>query len=162
MLVRDVMTDYVVAASMETTLKSVMRAMKVHRVRHLPVVGESAIVGIISERELTSAASMAARFGAGRQEYEDYLESSVQDFLQTRFTADSDVVIARPGESLSTALDRLVDQRLSALPVVDASGRLVGMLSYIDVLIALRGLLKQRTKSERFPEAGSHVVVVGD
>jgi acetoin utilization protein AcuB len=136
------MTDYVVAASLETTIKTAMGAMEKHGVRHLPVMEQAAVIGILSKRELTSVAGVAAHFGADRSDYEEYLESSVLDFLKTRFVAGADVIVARRDESLERALDRIVEHRLSALPVVDADGQLVGVLSYIDILRALRNLLE--------------------
>ncbi|MFP4598507.1 MAG: CBS domain-containing protein [Persicimonas sp.] len=142
MLVRDVMTDYVVAASLDTTLNSVMGAMDKHGVRHLPVMDRGAVVGILSKRELGAVASVAAHFGAGRDDYEAYMDSSVRVFLKTRFMAEADVIVAGPAEPLKNALDRLVEHRLSALPVADSDGQLVGIISYIDILEALGELLE--------------------
>lgn len=142
MLVKDVMTDYVVAASLDTTLNSVMGAMDKHHVRHLPVMDGGSVVGIISKRELASVAGVAAHFGADRDDYEEYMKSSVRAFLKTRFVAEADVIVAGPTEPLKDALDRLVEDRLSALPVVDSDGQLVGIISYIDILNALGELLE--------------------
>jgi CBS domain-containing protein len=132
------MTDFVIAASVETTLGSAKRTMEKRAVRHLPVIGDERVIGILSLRELASAASIASHFAAERDAYESFLQSPVGDFLKTRFSADADVIVVEPGAPLAAAIDLLVDRRLSALPVVDANDGLVGIVSYIDILEALR------------------------
>ena len=45
-----------------------------------------------------------------------------------------DVVTTRPSESVKAATRLLLERRVAALPVVDDEGRLVGILSEVDVL----------------------------
>ncbi|MEX2206476.1 MAG: CBS domain-containing protein, partial [Myxococcota bacterium] len=47
----------------------------------------------------------------------------------------------REGTPLAEAADRMADRRIGCLPVVDASGRLAGLLSETDVPRALATLL---------------------
>jgi CBS domain-containing protein len=47
------------------------------------------------------------------------------------------VLTVTPDQPLSDAVHHFVDQRVGALPVVDAGGRPVGMPSYVDALRAL-------------------------
>ena len=47
--------------------------------------------------------------------------------------------LLHPEEPITKAVGRLVDERVGALPVVDAKSRLVGIVSYLDVLRFLRG-----------------------
>lgn len=139
MQVRDVMTEYVLAGSVGASLGAAKEAMEAHAIRHLPIVDDGRVIGILSLRELTSAATIASHFGVERDAYESYLQTPVGDFMKTRFSAEGDVTTTHPGAPLSAAIDLLVDERLSALPVVDDDDNLVGILSYIDVLEALRG-----------------------
>lgn len=139
--VADVMTDYVLATTVDAALRSAMNAMERHEIRHLPVVDGHRVIGVLSKRELASLASVAAQFEADRDAYEAFLESPVRDFLKTRFTAEADVVTVTPDEPVQAVIDRLVDHRLSALPVVDAEAGLIGIVSYVDILIALRSVL---------------------
>jgi len=48
MKVEDIMTRYVVSCTSQDDLKHVMSLMAQHRFRHMPVVGESGLCGIIS------------------------------------------------------------------------------------------------------------------
>lgn len=58
----------------------------------------------------------------------------VQDVMKT------DVVSLRPDDTLHDALDLFVENRVSALPVVDLRDRCIGMLSTSDVIDLTRDL----------------------
>lgn len=141
MQVRDVMTDYVLATTLDAKLRVARDAMERHGIRHLPVVDDSQVIGMISKRELASAATVANYFDADREAYETFLDIPVRQFLQTRFSAEHDVHAVSPDAPLASAVDVLVAHRLSALPVVDQRGELIGIISYIDILEAVRGML---------------------
>ena len=59
------------------------------------------------------------------------------------------VVTVRADQPLSTAIDRMARYGFSALPVVDAFYRLVGIVSLIDVIRARLELYKRRTPYRR-------------
>jgi CBS-domain-containing membrane protein len=52
------------------------------------------------------------------------------------------VRIVEADTPISDAIQDFVDHRIGALPVVDADSHLVGILSYIDVLSAVRHLVE--------------------
>jgi CBS domain-containing protein len=53
---------------------------------------------------------------------------------QVKDVMSTDVVSLNPGDTLHEALDQIVANRVSALPVVDRRGRCVGLLSTSDVI----------------------------
>ncbi len=53
--VREVMSLDVITASLEDTLRSAMRIMTEHRIRHLPVMDEARLLGIISIGDIVKA-----------------------------------------------------------------------------------------------------------
>jgi len=59
--------------------------------------------------------------------------------MRVRDVMTVDVVTVQPGMSLKEAARILVERRISGLPVVDASGVLVGMLSEGDIVLRERG-----------------------
>ena len=137
--VRDLVASPVVATAMtrdpltvdiEATLTEVVRKMLERDVRHIPVVdGDRRVLGIVSDRDVRAAVGIPAEvFG--------------DDTLEKRGVAEImsvDPVVVRADEPLLRAVSRFVDERVGALPVVDPQGRLVGILSYLDVLRFLRG-----------------------
>ena len=54
-LVQDVMTHEVVYSTEDDTLKGAMETMTLHRIRHLPVVADGALVGIVSIGDVVNA-----------------------------------------------------------------------------------------------------------
>jgi CBS domain-containing protein len=53
-----------------------------------------------------------------------------------------DVVSVDEDTAIAEVIDHLIDQRIGAIPVVDAhSGRLSGIVSYIDVLKVVRPMV---------------------
>src|SRR6476469_6748076 len=54
--------------------------------------------------------------------------------MQAKDVMTREVLTIAPGTSLADAARRLLEHRISSLPVVDAEGRLVGILSEADLL----------------------------
>ena len=54
-LVRDVMTSHVITAPPTADIREVMRIMTTHRIRHLPIVEDSALAGIVSIGDVVNA-----------------------------------------------------------------------------------------------------------
>ena len=99
-----------------STIAEAMELEKDRGVRHLPVVDEERLVGIVSDRDLRKA------YGRGKD-----ATSPIADVMSpSPLTLD-------PEEPLSRAATCLLEGRISALPVVD-DGRLVGILTLLDLL----------------------------
>ena len=60
MLVRDVMQSRLVTVTPKTTLPQAMRLAAERRIRHLPVVDDGELVGIVSDRDLKQAMASPA------------------------------------------------------------------------------------------------------
>jgi CBS domain-containing protein len=113
-----------VAVSRETRGSDAFRLMADRGIRHLPVVdAHKRVVGVISRGDL-------ARDPRGAKLVEELM------------SPDPETV--REGTPLGEAADRMADRRIGCLPVVDASGRLTGLISETDVLRALATMLSTR------------------
>ncbi|EGV33174.1 putative signal transduction protein with CBS domains [Thiorhodococcus drewsii AZ1] len=67
-LVRDIMTRHVVCAPPELTLDQAMAVMTERCVRHLPVLDDGVILGIISIRDIVKSLNEGRRFAVERLE----------------------------------------------------------------------------------------------
>lgn len=119
----------------ETVLEDDLLSIAIQRmvekgIRHLPVVDEDLhVVGIISDRDVRAA------IGNPRLHLTDPRATNrtvAQIMTPAPFTL-------LPHEPILHAVGRFVDDRIGALPVIDAEGHLVGIVSYLDVLRFLRG-----------------------
>jgi len=117
--------------------------MKEHSIRHLPIVDENNIlVGIISDRELRrpnwvdEAQDIAHVY---------YLDNSmlVNDVMITN------VHVVHTYDTLNKAVSILLDNHIGAAPVLDKTENLVGILSAIDLLRALKDSIDQQRKKVR-------------
>jgi len=121
----DAMTDAPITVAPSDSLVDAARRMVGNQIRHLPVVEDGRVVGMLSDRDLRTVAGDPARLITERQ---PGTLLRVRDAMTTNPTT---VPADRPLTEL--ALD-LVDENVGALPVVDRDGKLIGIVSYVDVL----------------------------
>ena len=117
----------------ETDLLDAAALMSQQGIRHLPVIDpERRVVGILSDRDVRAAIGDPRRL----------LDDPERRFHSERrpvSTVMSKVVITLPDRApLTRAVDHLVHESIGAIPIVDESQRLVGIVSYVDVIQALR------------------------
>jgi CBS domain-containing membrane protein len=104
--------------------------MRSARIRHLPVVDEGRVVGIVSQRDLFFNALVRA-LGFGSAARDRMLDSIVVKEVMTE-----DVVTTTPDVEVRVAAKVMVDRKIGCLPVVDAEA-LVGILSESDIVSAV-------------------------
>ena len=127
MLVRDVLTPNVISVSPKTTLPEAVRLMRERGIRHLPVVEDGKLVGIVSDRDLKRAmASPATSLEVHELTY--LLNRLAVGEIMTRT-----VITIGAMFPVEEAARLMVMEKVSALPVTDAD-RLVGIVTETDVL----------------------------
>ena len=141
LLVNDSMTREVVVLSPETTAAEALAVCRERRVRHLPVLEAERLVGIVSDRDLRSAAP--ALGDPGRVE--------ALGKLRVSEVMSRDVVSARPDDPIEEAANEMRERRIGCLPVVE-NDALVGIITSSDVMEALVQLMGAH-------EPGSRLVV---
>lgn len=125
------MTPDPITIGTDASLGDAAGAMLEVGVRHLPVIDENfRLVGMISERDLRS------RLGTDFIDWTNAEQSNIGEPVGNIMVPDP--VFVRTDTRLSEVLDLFTDERIGAVPVVDDEDRLVGILSYVDVLVWLR------------------------
>jgi CBS domain-containing protein len=131
MQARDIMQAHVVTVSPDTSLAQAQRLMQDNRIRHLPVVSGTKLVGIVTDRDLRNASpSQATTLTKG--EINDQMDTTPIETCMTR-----DVVVISPEDPVVEGARRLLAGTFGCLPVVE-HGQLVGIITDIDLL---RGFL---------------------
>ena len=127
MLVEDIMRTAVVTITPKTSLPAAVRLMRQRGIRHLPVVDDDVLVGIVSDRDLKQAmASPATSLETHELNY--LLEALTVDEIMTRA-----VITVGRRFPIEEAARLMVKEKVSALPVTE-TGRLVGIVTETDVL----------------------------
>jgi acetoin utilization protein AcuB len=128
--VAQVMVRNPVVVQPHQPLLEAVALMAEHGFRHVPVTdSENRLVGMISDRDVrTAIGDPAEALRRGLTEIEELKVSGVM-------TTPAESV--RDDVTLSAVADQLARSSVGALPVVDRTGRVTGIVSYVDVVRAL-------------------------
>jgi acetoin utilization protein AcuB len=127
-------TSKLATADVHTSIRAVMNRLQDLDIRHLPIVEDERLVGIISDRDLREVTSRL--IGEGARHGEALLDGPISDVMST------DVVSVDAETELEEVVDLMIEHRVGALPVVTpGTEELVGIVSYVDVLRAARDTL---------------------
>lgn len=140
MRVSDVMSRTVVTVAPETPVKTIAELLQRHRISGLPVVDSTGeIVGIATEGDLLFGAEAEAgqRFEPRTAPRRERAERKKARAETADAAMSSPVVTVAPDAHLAAAARLMRKHRVKRLPVVDAEGALVGILSRRDILTAL-------------------------
>lgn len=127
MTVRDIMTSYTETASPEETVLEARDRFREGGFRHLPVIEDGRLVGVVSDRDLLRAAGPSL----GVIEFDADVGTDIDKPLREIMTRD--LVTADPLMSIEEVADTMLRAEVSALPVLD-EGRLVGIVTTADLL----------------------------
>jgi CBS domain-containing membrane protein len=128
-LVRHIMSTPVISLFAEQTLPLADDVMRFKHLRHLPVIDEANhLVGIVSHRDILRA-QISELVGLSERDRRARQEHVKVSQIMTR-----DVWTAGPDAYASSAGKLLLDHRFGCLPVVDAAGQLVGIITERDYL----------------------------
>ena len=122
--VRDVMTTDVVSLGLDATTQDAIDLIATTGHSAFPILLDGKLAGIVSRSDLFR-----------------------QDGPRPEQLADvvrADVVVGRPDETLRTAVERMLEEGVEHLPVIDDHRRLVGVCTRTDILMS-----QQRTDDRR-------------
>lgn len=137
MLVRDFMTTDLTTLQEDETLLDAALIFARSTLRHIPIVRNNKLVGIVTERDLKHYAPSILS-GIPAEQYNQLMETTPLSKIMTR-----DLVTIRPERSLFDAAQTLYDRRIGCLPVV-ADGELKGIITTTDMLKLLVHLLTEK------------------
>ncbi len=124
------MAREVATLSPEETAGEALALCRRRRIRHLPVVEDGRLVGIVSDRDLRSATPALG----------DPARAAALAEIRVGEVMARDVVTARPDDPIDGAANAMRERRINCLPVLEEDG-LVGILTSSDVMESLVFLL---------------------
>lgn len=138
-LVRDVMTPGVVAAHEGALFKEIVAALARNRIASVPVIDlERHVVGVVSESDLLARiAHTSTSLPHGHTGHADLRRKL--HALTARDLMSAPAVVATPVMPIRAAAWHAARARVRRMPVIDADGVLVGIVSRGDLL---RGFLR--------------------
>lgn len=138
MIARELMTPDPLTVTPQASIAEVWDLMREADVRHIPVVQADGLVGMVSDRDLgrVDIARLLNVEGA----------SALRDELATPIVRvmTSPVIAVGPEADIGEVIELLIEHKIGAVPVVQEETReVLGIISYVDVLRALQGVMDE-------------------
>lgn len=132
-LVKEIMVGSPVTLKPEDTLNLANDLISLGRIRHIPVLEDGRLVGLLSERDLIGAAATQI-FGLKQKSKSALLKSVlIKDVMKKR------VITVTAETKIAEAARLMADKKIGCVPVID-DGRLVGLVTTTDILRYVEGL----------------------
>lgn len=131
------MTDTPIAVAPQVSVRTAFFKMRAEGYRHLLVVRDGGLVGIVTDRDLR------------RPDVSDDPEGwkdlyQLDEDVRVEQVMTRDVHCVRPETPLAEVVDTFLERKFGAVPVLDDKHRLVGILTQHDLLSATRALLAEQ------------------
>src|SRR5215471_11976318 len=159
MQVNEWMTPAPITVAPSAPIPKVQELMVHRRIRHLPVIEDGRLVGIITDRDVrTVQPSRASSLPVREMNY-------LLERLTVRAVMTRPVLTVGPHESLAVALRLMLENRIGGLPVVEGE-RVLGILTAVDLLRAFSTTLgvqagrPRRAADAPLPERAERVILV--
>jgi CBS domain-containing protein len=141
-IVGELMTRDVVTLKETQNLAKADELLRLHRIRHLPVLRQGKLVGLVTHRDLLRAAAVHATDPASQP-------------LWAADVMTRDVDTVRADTPLKDAVALMLRHKYGCLPVVDAHGGLLGILTEADLVRYAQYLIAERDRHEMAAEFGA-------
>lgn len=139
MLIKGWMTSDVMTIDEDTSMMKASQIMKENNIRRLPVMHKGKLVGMITDRDIKEASPSKATTLDVHELYYLLSELKVKDIMS------KNVYTIGPEETVEKAAVKMLEHRISGLPVVNEKGKVVGVITQGDifkVLVSLTGIYR--------------------
>jgi acetoin utilization protein AcuB len=123
MIIKEIMKTELSTIGPETKLSEAYAIMQNRNIRHLPVIGNNILIGIITDRDLRLSTSKLARQPFAPEE-------------AVRTVMSHPVQTIHPSDPIESAAQRMRELKIGCLPVIEDM-KLVGIVTITDMLDAL-------------------------
>lgn len=138
--VSDFMTSDPICATLNSTVSEVAALMLEADIRHVPIVDQGKLIAMVSDRDVRTVNGFYLNLPA---ELTSRITPTVADFC------DAEVFTVSPDDDISYAIDLMLAHKIGALPVVNpGNNKLVGIVSYIDVLPSIHDAIVKKIGSK--------------
>lgn len=138
MRVKEMMTIEPVCGTPETSLETIAAMMVEHHCGAIPILDNGRIVGIVTDRDITCRTL---------PRHVNPLDGTAKDVMTRR------VLTINEDDRAETAARMMEHAHVRRLPVIDAEGRLVGIVSATD--LAMKA--EETAAGSMFPKVAHHV-----
>lgn len=124
------MTPKPLTISPRAPLAEAHRLMRDHEIRHLPVVDNDRVVGLVSMHDLHLLETFPGV---------DLLETTVEDAMST------EVYTAAAQDDIANVVEYMADHKLGCVVITNPDGAPHGIFTAVDAMYVLAGVLRRET-----------------
>lgn len=140
MIVKYWMSKDVITVQADDSMQKAMDLLEKNSVHMLPVMDNAELVGVVTDRDLKRAkAAIATTMNT-------YDLKKIQSEIRVNSFMSKDLITVPKDFSIEETAEKLIENKISGVPVVDEDGMLEGVITKTDlfkVLISLTGLKKR-------------------
>jgi CBS domain-containing protein len=160
--VSEVMTRDVITLREDTPVAEVWETMLKHLLKALPVLNKNGeVIGILTDEDLLLRAGLQQHLSVAERLDEQTLKTEIASLRSSPLKAGdvmtSPVITIRADEPLGAAAVRMAENRIKRLPVLDEHGKLIGVLSRVDILCQVVSEEAQK-RSTQAPIGAAHTL----
>jgi acetoin utilization protein AcuB len=132
MLLKDIMSKNVITVELDDKLALVKEIFDHGKFHHLLALEDGELLGIVSDRDLFKA--LSPNIGTSTETYKDTasLNKKVHQIMSRH------PIVLHEDATIDDAIDLFNTHRISCIPIVSDADRVVGILSWRDILKNLR------------------------
>ena len=156
MLVRNWMNPTVISIEAQASMAEALNLLKENQIKTLPVFDRETLVGVVTDRDLKRASASDATLLEIHELLHALTRIKVRDIMSRKPITIPDTY------TVEEAAEVLRDHHISGAPVMDAKGRMVGMISQNDLFNALlvcRNQLFSTPIRKLRPPAACHSII---
>ncbi|WP_319782189.1 CBS domain-containing protein [Oceanisphaera sp. IT1-181] len=147
-IVSEIMTREIIGLPPSATLSEARTLMQRHHIRHLPVLEDDQLIGLVSQRDILAAQESSLETGQNGRFLEQHPLSKIMI---------KEVVTVSPKAGIREAALHLQKHKYGCLPVVD-KGKVVGIVTdsdFVTVAIHLLEVLDAQLAEQPFDDLDS-------
>ena len=137
MQVQNWMSSDLITVEEDTPIIHVTKLLEENNIRHIPVTRDGKLVGLITDQEIKEAYPSKVTTMKAQELYYLLAELKARDVMRRN------PVTIRPDETMEMAAVKMLEHKVTGLPVVSEKGELVGLITQGDVfrvLISITGI----------------------
>jgi CBS-domain-containing membrane protein len=149
--ITEIMTREVITLKPEMPIVQAWERMLEHFIKAMPVVDEDQhVLGMLTDEDLINRAGLMTHLSVARRLDETTLSEQF-GLLRTSSLRVEDVmtkpaIVTHVGDSLGVAAARMAKHEIKRLPVVDDAGKMVGVVSRVDILRQVMSIETKKPK----------------
>jgi acetoin utilization protein AcuB len=125
------MTSNVITVEPETSIVKVSQILKQNKIKRLPVLKGGKLLGMITDEDVKEASPSMATTLTAEELYHLLAETKAEDIMKSNPTT------IRPDQTVEVAALKMLEHKVTGIPVVTEKGELVGIISQGDVFRVL-------------------------